>query len=133
MKEIYNTKQNEIILNAIKNKKCEFTAKDIYEELNREVGLTTVYRMIDSLAHDGVLNKAIGNDNNTYFQYMEKCDHLNHFYLKCDKCGSLVHVDCDCIVELINHISKEHGFKTNNEHIIINGICEKCRKKGDKK
>lgn len=126
--EVYNTKQKDLILNVIKNQKHEFTVKDIYEELKDKVGLTTIYRLIDKLVGDNIINKYITKDNVTYYQYLERCEEENHFYLKCDKCGDLVHIDCDCISELSSHIFKKHNFVLNKDHIIINGICEKCRK-----
>lgn len=126
MKEIYKTKQKDIILNSIKKQKHEFTIKDIYESIKDEVGLTTIYRLVDKLVEENKLNKTIGSDNNTYYQYLEECNHSNHFYLKCDNCGNLVHVDCDCIEELTSHITKKHKFTPNKEHIIINGLCNKC-------
>ena len=126
--EVYNTKQKDLILNVIKNQRHEFTIKDIYEELKDKVGLTTIYRLIDKLVGDNIINKYITKDNVTYYQYLERCEEENHFYLKCDKCGDLVHIDCDCISELSSHIFKKHNFVLNKDHIIINGICEKCRK-----
>ena len=124
----YNTKQKELIINAIKQKNKEFIIKDIYEELNKKVGLTTIYRQIQKLEKEGLLNKNIDNKNITYYQYLEKCEEENHFYLKCDICGSMIHIDCDCIEELQNHILNKHKFKLNKEHIIINGTCERCIK-----
>ena len=123
--ESYNTKQKDLILNVLKNKKKEFTVKDIYSELDNKVGLTTIYRLVDKLFLENRINKSIKN-NIVYYQYLEDCNEENHFYLKCDKCGSLVHIDCDCIVELSNHIFKEHNFKPNREKIIISGICSNC-------
>lgn len=117
----YKTKQKEQILKIIKNKNKEFTVKDIYQELNGEIGMTTIYRLVDKLVEEGTINK---NDN--YYQYLEHCDCDNHFYLKCNACGSLNHVDCDCINDLFSHIIKEHKFKPDKEKIIINGLCNKC-------
>lgn len=128
--ESYNTKQKDLILNVIKNQKHEFTIKDIYKELNESVGLTTIYRLVDKLIDENVLDKYISRDNITYYQYLKECDEENHFYLKCDRCGNLVHIDCDCVGDLSNHILQKHKFKPNKEHIIINGVCEKCIKKG---
>ena len=48
--------------------------------------------------------------------------------VKCNNCGNLIHIDCDCIKELINHIYNEHNFRMSQEHIIINGICQECMK-----
>ncbi len=123
---MYKTKQKDLILKIVKKQKSEFTIKDIYDDLNKEVGLTTIYRFIDKLVKDGKLNKSIGENNTTYYQYLEECCNHNHFYLKCEKCGNIIHIDCDCIEELTNHILLNHKFKPCREHIIINGICEKC-------
>ena len=119
----YNTKQKDLILDIIKSKNKEFTVKDIY----KKVGLTTIYRLIDKLILDGLINKNV-SDNITYYQYLEKCGSDNHFYLKCEKCKEVKHIDCDCINELYNHIKIEHKFNLNKEKIIINGICRKCIK-----
>ena len=43
----------------------------------------------------------------------------------------MIHIDCDCIEELTNHISKKHKFIPNKRNIIINGICNTCINKGD--
>ena len=126
MKEIYKTKQKDIILDVIKNQKHEFTIKDIYKSIKDKVGLTTIYRLVDKLVEEGKLNKTISSDNVTYYQYLEECKEENHFYLKCDRCGNLIHVDCDCIEELTSHIYNDHKFIPNKDHIIINGLCNKC-------
>lgn len=127
--EYYNTKQKDIIINAIKMQKHEFTIKDIYDELKGKVGLTTIYRMVDKLIDENIINRYISKDNTTYYQYLKECEEENHFYLKCDKCGELIHIDCDCIEDLSNHIIKKHRFKLNKKNIIISGICEKCIKR----
>lgn len=125
----YQTKQKDKILKIIKRTKKKFTVKDIHNKLNDEVGLTTVYRLIEQLVADGYLNKTIGINNEAFYEYLEKCDNKNHFYLKCEKCGKLLHVDCKCIGNLSKHVLKEHNFKTTTSTIIINGLCEKCSKK----
>ncbi len=125
----YNTKQKELIINVIKKQKKEFTIKDIYNELKGNIGLTTIYRLINKLANDNTLVKEINKDNITYYQYLEHCNENNHFYLKCNNCGNIIHIDCDCIIDLFNHINKEHNFIPNKENIIISGICNKCQEK----
>ena len=127
MRNSYNTGQKEELLDIIKNMNCSFTVKDISNKT--DVGLTTIYRFIDKLDKEGLLSKEVGSDNTTYYQYLEKCDCDDHFYLKCSNCGELIHVDCECINELSEHIKKKHNFKLSKEHIIINGLCSKCSKR----
>ena len=126
MKETYKTKQKNIILDIIKNQDNSFTIKDIYEKVKDKVGLTTIYRLIDKLVEENKLNKTISSDNTTYYQYLSDCDEENHFYLKCERCGNITHIDCDCIKELTSHITKHHKFRPNKDHIIIDGICSRC-------
>ena len=47
--ETYKTKQKELILDVIKSFKNDFTIKEIYEKLNRNFGLTTIYRTMPIL------------------------------------------------------------------------------------
>lgn len=124
--DTYNTKQKDAILKIIKKQKKAFTIKDLYNLLKYETGLTTIYRLVDKLIAEGYISKHIGKDNITYYQYLEKCDNENHFYLKCDECGMITHVDCDCIDELSSHIIKDHKFKLSKENIMINGLCDNC-------
>ena len=122
----YSTKQRDLLLEKIKSMKTEFTIKEIYEKMNNNVGLTTVYRLVDKLVKEGYIKKNISDDNITYYEYFDKCSEENHFYLKCDLCKKLEHIDCDCIDELYEHINKKHHFKLNKENIVINGICREC-------
>ena len=126
----YNTKQKELILNLVKNKKDLFTSKDIYEELlvkKIKVGLTTIYRYLDELEKNNLI-KRYSIDNINYYKYLEDCECDNHFYLRCTKCGEIKHVDCDCLSELLNHITKNHQFIMEDKNIMINGLCMKCTK-----
>ncbi len=124
--KVYKTKQKDLVLKEVM-KHNEFTINEIYEKLKDNVGLTTIYRKIDDLIKEGIVSKYIGRDNITYYQYLEHCEKDNHFYLRCEKCGDMEHVDCDCINELSEHITEKHNFTLNKENIVINGICNKCK------
>lgn len=129
--DYYHTKQKDIIYNLIKKQKYEFTIKDIYNQIKDRVGLTTIYRLVDKLVEEGRLSKYITKDNMTYYQYLEECNQMNHFYLKCEQCGIIIHIDCNCIEEMSKHILIEHKFLTNKMNIVINGICQNCANKGE--
>lgn len=124
---VYNTKQKDIVLDKIINFNKDFTIKELYNSLNKKVGLTTIYRLVNSLENDGYIIKT-SNNNEAMYQYTGKCEEKNHFFLKCNKCGKLFHIDCDYADKLSKHIYEEHEFITNKEHIIINGVCKSCNK-----
>ena len=129
----YNTKQNQRVLNLIKTQTTDFSAKSIYEKLGGEIGLTTIYRFIESLEKDGVILKISQENNTAKYQYVQPCEHADHFYLKCEKCGKLEHIDCEKIQGLTEHIAKEHHFNPHQTHMIINGACENCTIQHEKK
>lgn len=118
---MYKTKQKDLILNTIKKYNKSFTINDIYNDLNGKVGLTTIYRFIEKLIID---NRVIKNNNK--YEYLVDCDKDNHFYLKCNICGKMIHIDCDCIEELMHHVKIKHKFKIDKEKMVINGICKEC-------
>ena len=126
LRQAYHTKQKDIIFDAIRRQKHEFSIKDIYEATEEEIGLTTIYRFIDQLVDEGRLKKFIGKDNITYYQYLEECEEENHFYLKCSNCGDMIHVDCSCIEDLSIHVLKKHQFILSRDNIVIEGICKNC-------
>ncbi len=128
----YNTKQREMLLTAIKYMRRSFSAQELHAQLNGEIGLTTVYRLVEKLAEEGVLIKTT-RDNMSEYQYIEPCENEDHFYLKCNRCGEMKHVDCERVQGLTEHIAHEHGFELTNSHIVINGICAQCKKEKNEK
>ena len=126
MSETYNTKPRQKVLALIKKQAKDLTAKSSYEELGGEIGLTTIYRFIESLEAEGIILKVSQENTTARYQYVEPCEDKDHFYLKCEKCGKLEHVDCEKMHGLAEHIAKEHHFSLAQTHIIINGRCAEC-------
>lgn len=125
----YSTNSRKLIMEYIKKLDNSFSSQELYELMlkdNEKVGLTTIYRFLEDLEKNNELKKFYDEKNIARYQYLEHCDEQNHFYLKCNNCGTLIHIDCDCIVELHEHILKNHNFKTDDNNIIIGGLCENC-------
>ena len=129
--EKYKTKQKDEILKYLKNNDSKFfSAEDIEKHFkceNINVGLTTIYRFLNLLEKQGKL-RIEARKNTKYYQYIsDECD--KHFHLKCEKCGDLIHFDCEELEKLNSHIAKEHNFSIDSKTVIY-GTCKKC--KGDK-
>ncbi len=127
----YNTRQKNVITELISEQSQEFLVKDIYHELIRrgeDLGLTTIYRVVDELVEAGKLRKNASADGTVRYQYLADCKGIGHCYLKCQKCGRLEHTDCHLVRQLTDHVLEEHGFQADKKQIIIGGICERCIK-----
>ncbi len=132
---IYNTKQKTAIMQCIRLMKDKhFTIDTLCELLVKNgeaAGRTTVYRFVEKLSDDGVLRKYImPQGESTCYQYVDKDKHCHeHFHLKCEKCGDLIHIDCSEMNSLSEHIKHHHGFRLNPFKTVIYGICEGCAAK----
>ena len=130
----YNTKQREILLEYLKSVEGEhITASDVcayMKQQNSSIGQSTVYRQLERLVDEGILNKYIIDVNSpACFEYVGPDSHKNReecFHLKCEKCGRLIHLHCDELSEIREHLLEEHSFKLDPKRTVYYGLCEKC-------
>lgn len=131
----YKTKQKTAIMQCVKNMGDKhFTIDALCEILIKNgnaVGRTTVYRFVEKLSAEGVLRKyTMPQGESACYQYVGDHNHCHeHFHLKCEKCGSLIHMDCDEMNSLAEHIKSHHGFILNPLKTVIYGVCEGCAEK----
>ena len=128
VKQNYKTEQRKELLDyMIKNSKKFVKADEIEKHLknnNINIGLTTIYRFLNSLEKQGKVRVEL-REHTKYYQYIsEECN--NHYHLQCKKCGKLIHLHCDEIEELKVHIAKKHDFEIDSMATII-GICSECQ------
>ncbi|MBQ4095638.1 MAG: transcriptional repressor [Oscillospiraceae bacterium] len=128
----YKTKQRAQVVECLKeNKDKHMTVEMLIKYLSNagvSVGRATIYRTLDMLCKEGIIRRyELTVDNSACYQYIdEHADCSEHFHLKCEKCGELIHLDCDHITELSKHIEKDHAFKVNNSKTVLYGLCAKC-------
>lgn len=110
------------------------TVKDIcryFDEAGRQVGTATVYRNLEKLMEEGIVAKYSADPSDSAcFSYIgsgEECCHPVCFHLKCQKCGRLIHLECDEITRLSEHMLRAHGFELNPVRTVFYGLCEDCR------
>ncbi len=130
----YKTKQQELLLSCFKAMQGRhFTAEDVsayFQKQNISIGIATIYRQIEKFVAMGVVQKYfLGELNAACFQYMgEECHkEVSHFHLKCEKCGTLIHLECHDLEQLSSHLMAEHGFALDPFRTVFYGLCENCR------
>ena len=132
----YNTAARSRILGFLKeNKDRTVNANDILNCLNNQgndVNITTIYRYLDKLTESGEVMKYIAeNGTRAVFQYVGERQHCEeHLHLQCVRCGAILHLDCDFMDEISEHVMNEHGFKIQCRNSIIYGECSRCLEKG---
>lgn len=127
---MYNTKQRIRILDFLKdNKDKHLSANDIQyglKSIGLNISIVTIYRFLDILTRDNIIRKwIISNSDSACYQFIDN-DCKTHYHLKCDNCGGIIHLDCDYIQNISEHIKTTHNFYINDTKTIFHGICEKC-------
>ena len=132
----YKTKQMTEILTFLKsvqgrhvtvNEICDF-----FREKGISVGTTTIYRHLEKMVKEGLAAKyVIDGSSSACFEYLgaeEHCHKTSCFHCKCEKCGKLIHIQCDEIECLSRHMTEHHDFQLDPKRTVFYGICNECRK-----
>lgn len=131
----YNTQQRDIIIRFLKDNqdKC-LTARNIYNGLINDgtrIGEATVYRQLERFISEGIVLKYTDNENTgAFYRYIDsiyECD--NHFHLMCVNCGELIHMNCEFIKYLEQHILTDHNFSIDSGRTVLYGLCSGCKTK----
>ena len=48
------------------------------------------------------------------------------FHCKCEKCGKLIHLHCEELSQIQDHLRKEHDFQINPMRMVFYGLCSDC-------
>ncbi|MBR6314463.1 MAG: transcriptional repressor [Clostridia bacterium] len=131
----YKTKQKQSLLRVLReNSERALTIEEWTALLHKQgapIGKTTVYRWMDKLVESGLVRKfTAGRGQSATFQPVEPhrdCD--SHLHLKCVSCGKFIHLDCDVMAGVNEHVLEHHGFQIDNRRSLLYGLCEDCLKK----
>lgn len=102
------------------------TAQHIHDQLRRDgqsVGLTTVYRTLQSLAEAGevdVLRTASGE-----LAY-RRCSAHHHHHLLCRGCGRTIEISGAEVERWADRIAAQHAFTHIDHTAEITGYCADC-------
>ncbi len=136
----YKTKQRNQLMEFIKTTSGKhFTVEDVKKycaEKNISIATATIYRYLEKMLAEHILNKyVIDEQSAACFEYIENSEEEaenGHFHLKCEVCGKLIHLNCDELNLIKNHLLKEHGFSLDSFRTVFYGLCESCAAQKDK-
>lgn len=122
-----NTKQKQLIVSILKEANRPLSINDIYKIIIKDlprIAKSTIYRNIDLLLNQNLIEKHNFNDNEIFYLYKENRDDHTHF-LRCDDCKSVYNLPSCPIREIEDSIEAE-GFIIKEHQIQITGICKNC-------
>ena len=102
------------------------SAQDLHDLLRRRgdaVGLTTVYRTLQSLADAGEVDVLRTDDGESVYR---RCSAGHHHHLVCRSCGRTVEVAGPIVERWADQVAAEHGFTEVSHTLEIFGTCAAC-------
>lgn len=133
-KSIYKTKQRDLLVDYLKTSKGSHItvndACDFFAQRGMQIGKTTVYRHLERMVDEGVVNKYIIDSNSpACFEYINQeseCGESVCFHCKCEKCGKLIHMHCQEMDRMAAHIMNDHQFIIDPKRTVLWGLCAEC-------
>jgi Fur family ferric uptake transcriptional regulator len=141
----YNTKQSQAILAYIASLDGgQVTVAQVaehFESVGSPIGLTTVYRHLDKLVRSGrvrryIMEGAAGSCHQ--YEYIDEYvgggeirarvgeESAEHFHLKCEDCGALLHMRCEVLSGIPKHVYEKHSFRIDASKTVFYGKCSEC-------
>lgn len=122
-----STRQRTAVAAAL-DEVAEFrSAQDLHDVLKHRgdsVGLTTVYRTLQSLADAGEVDVLRTTDGESVYRRCSTGDH--HHHLVCRMCGKAVEVEGPAVEQWAETIAAQHGFVNVAHTVEVFGTCAEC-------
>lgn len=102
------------------------TAQQIHDSLRAQgdsVGLTTVYRTLQSMVDIGELDALRTNEGETAYR---RCSDGHHHHLVCRSCGRTVEVSGPAVERWATAVASDNGFREVSHDLEIVGTCSSC-------
>lgn len=125
-----NTKQRTAIIEVLRELDNFASAKVIYRELqdrDLSVGLTTVYRTLQSLVDIDAVDALHMPGGETLYRHCDSEGH--HHHLVCTECGRTEEIDGGPVERWAQQVADEYGFTMTGHDAEVFGTCADCAAK----
>lgn len=125
-----HTEQRRGLLEVVFSQHEHFDADQLIDRLPGKgkpgyVSRPTVYRTLAEFVDAGLLKKFQLEGRSVY---EHDYGYPQHDHLYCTKCEKLIEFQNDELTKLRVEIARNHNFQVQSHRLIINGICEECRR-----
>jgi Fur family transcriptional regulator, ferric uptake regulator len=121
-----STRQRAAVASALEEVDEFRSAQELHDILRHRgdsVGLTTVYRTLQSLADAGEVDVLRTDDGEAMYR---RCSRGHHHHLVCRSCGRTVEVEGPAVEKWADAVAAAHGFVDVAHTMEIFGTCAQC-------
>jgi Fur family ferric uptake transcriptional regulator len=120
------TRQRRAIRAAMETFEDFRSAQEIHALLGdrgEPVGLSTVYRTLQSLADAGEIDSLRTESGESIYR---RCSATHHHHLVCRSCGATVEVEGPAVEKWTRSVAAAHGYSDVSHTLEIFGTCGDC-------
>lgn len=92
-------------------------------ERGEQVGLSTVYRALQSMAESGEIDSLRTETGESSYR---RCSATHHHHLVCRSCGATVEVEGPTVEKWTRSVAADHGYSEVSHTLEIFGTCADC-------
>jgi Fur family ferric uptake transcriptional regulator len=116
------------VVELLGRQRCCLTAQEIFDALRAEgrgVGIASVYRVLDLLTDNGLLQRIdVGAGIARYEPVLASGEH--HHHLVCDGCGKVEAFADDELETAIHRVERRTGYSIAGHDVVLRGSCADC-------
>lgn len=130
VKEQRVTKQRLAVSAALDELDDFVSTQELYRLLQNQgvsVSLATAYRILQSLADDGLVDVLRNTDGEAVYRRCAVTGH--HHHLLCRSCGKAVEVEAPAVETWAARVAAENGYTEVAHTVEIFGLCPECTSK----
>ena len=127
MREHRNTRQRQLVLNAVRARHDHPSADQIYQDVRAvdgKISRGTVYRNLHVLVRQSALHHVETSEADRF-----ECRADAHYHLICQRCGAVRDVPMPYDGALDAIAAGDTGFTVERHYTVFKGICPDCREK----
>ena len=118
------SRQRDAIIENLLSRYDHPTAEDVYLSLKPampNISLATVYRNLNTLSDDGVINSIIASDAVHYDAHLQA-----HRHFICKNCGKIFDIDFDIDSSIMDCANEKFDGVIDSCKLIFYGFCKSC-------
>jgi Fur family ferric uptake transcriptional regulator len=127
------TKQGAAVRDALQAAGGFRSAQHVYGVLRADggtVGLSTVYRHLQSLVDDGVVDVIHNADGEATYRYCGDTSEHHHHHLVCRVCGRTEEIEGRAVERWAGEVADLHGYTDVDHTVELFGRCAACSAAG---
>jgi Fur family ferric uptake transcriptional regulator len=112
------------VIDFLAGQDCCLGAQEIHQRLGGRAGLASVYRILETLAERGLVQRVdVGDGIARYEVHGDE----HHHHLICDDCGKVEAFEDERLEAAIREVEARSGYAIAAHDVVLRGACTACR------